>query len=239
MIGKRTPPRCTSAVPTCSARGDLAHAVVEHGVAGDPQRPRARWPSQRREKPITSPTSGRLSGGPWRQGVAVTSIGGRPGARAGWSPRVRGPRALPPRRRARAGRHDDAGRGSSARPASSRLSPWCSWVSSTASIGPRSADGDRRAGELARRRAPAEGVPAAGGVEGRIGQQPPASDLEQDGRPADVGDADWSLAVAATGSRRLQRPVEGVVGDLLPALLRAGAGARPSYSLISVTVLAL
>ena len=49
-------------------------------------------------------------------------------------------------------------------------------------------DGDRRPGELARRRSPAEGVPAARRVEGRIGQQAPASDLEQDGRPADVGE---------------------------------------------------
>ena len=50
---------------------DLAEAVVEHGVAADPQFPWA-WPSQARAKPITSPTIGRLSGGPWRHGVAVT-----------------------------------------------------------------------------------------------------------------------------------------------------------------------
>jgi hypothetical protein len=49
---------------------------------------------------------------------------------------------------------------------------------------------DRGAGELARARAPAEVVLLAGGVERRVGQQPPAADLDQRGRPADVGDAD-------------------------------------------------
>jgi hypothetical protein len=56
--------------------------------------------------------------------------------------------------------------------------------------------GDRRPGQLARARSPAEVVFAAGRVEGRIGQQPPAADLDQDGRTADVGDAD-SLHVRA------------------------------------------
>jgi hypothetical protein len=47
--------------------GDLAEAVVEHGVTGDPQFP-VGLDLQPRAKPITSPTIGRLSGGPWRQG---------------------------------------------------------------------------------------------------------------------------------------------------------------------------
>ena len=56
------------------AVGDIAYAVVEHCVGGDPDS----CPSQRSAKPITSPASGRLSRGPWRHGVAVTSIAGRP-----------------------------------------------------------------------------------------------------------------------------------------------------------------
>src|SRR5215207_3518825 len=83
---------------------------------------------------------GRLSGGPWRQGVAVTSMIGFPGASSrvvahGWRPR-----ALPPSRLAPAAvvRTTPAA-GSRARPAVSRLSPWWSWLSSTASTGPRSA----------------------------------------------------------------------------------------------------
>jgi hypothetical protein len=43
--------------------------------------------------------------------------------------------------------------------------------------------GDRRLGQLGRAGAPAEAVSAAGGVEGRIGQQPPAAELDQDGGP--------------------------------------------------------
>jgi hypothetical protein len=51
------------------AVGDLADAVVQHGVAGDPQGP-VRLAFQPRAKPMTSPAMGRLSGGPCRQGVA-------------------------------------------------------------------------------------------------------------------------------------------------------------------------
>jgi hypothetical protein len=42
---------------------------------------------------------------------------------------------------------------------------------------------DRRAGGLARAGAPAEVVPASGRVEGRVGEESPTLDLEQDGRP--------------------------------------------------------
>ena len=88
---------------------------------------------------MTSPASGRLNGGPWRQGVAVTSIGVRPGASSRVLSHAFSPRAPPPSRRA-----PDAvvtttpAEGSSVRPAGSRLSSWWSCVSSTASSGPTS-----------------------------------------------------------------------------------------------------
>src|SRR5438034_8805213 len=46
-----------------------------------------------------------------------------------------------------------------------------------------------RTGQLARPRAPAEAIRPTGRVERRIGQQPPACDLDQDRGTADVGDA--------------------------------------------------
>ena len=77
---------------------------------------------------MTSPTIGRLSGGPWRHGVAVISIVGRPTPSTAWSPSVE-PLGVPPRRAA----PDEfvtttPAEGRSARPASSRLSPWWSWL---------------------------------------------------------------------------------------------------------------
>jgi hypothetical protein len=47
-----------------------------------------------------------------------------------------------------------------------------------------------RPGHLAGTRAPAEVLLPAWAVEGRIGQQSPAIDLDQDGRAADVGEPD-------------------------------------------------
>jgi hypothetical protein len=61
------------------AVGDLADAVGQHGVAGDPQ-DSVLLALQPNAKPTTSPAIGRLSGGPWRHRVAVTWIVGRPGA---------------------------------------------------------------------------------------------------------------------------------------------------------------
>jgi hypothetical protein len=50
--------------------------------------------------------------------------------------------------------------------------------------------GDRRTGELARARAPTEPIAPPGRVECRVGQDPPAGDLEEDGRAADVREPD-------------------------------------------------
>ena len=88
---------------------------------------------------MTSPTIGRLSGGPCRHGVAVTSIEVLPGASSQVLCQNPRPRTSPSSRAA----PDSVvtivpAPGSSARPAGSRLSSWCSWVSSTASIGPMS-----------------------------------------------------------------------------------------------------
>ena len=63
---------------------------------------------------------------------------------------------------------------------------------------------DRRAGELARDRAPAEEVALAGRVERRVGEQPPGADLDERGRAADVGDFH---TVADVIERRARGPV--------------------------------
>jgi hypothetical protein len=60
---------------------------------------------------------------------------------------------------------------------------------------------DRRSGDLARRRAPAEEVAPAGRVERRIGEDPPAADLDQERRTADVGEPQQR---ATTKSESLQ-----------------------------------
>ena len=93
-------------------------------------------------------------------------------------------------------------------------------------------------------RAPAEGVAPAGAVERGVGQQPPAADLDQDGRPSDVGEPDGGHPVLDTRRRRpgdgvLDGPVERVVGDLFPAVLGGQRCARPSNSFTSVTCSAL
>ena len=49
---------------------------------------------------------------------------------------------------------------------------------------------DGRAGELGRRRPPPERVVPPGRVEGRVGEQPPARHLDEQGGPADVREAD-------------------------------------------------
>ncbi len=49
-------------------------------------------------------------------------------------------------------------------------------------------DTDRGPRHLARRRSPSELVDATGGIERRVGEDPPAIDFEQDRRPADVRD---------------------------------------------------
>ena len=80
--------------------------------------------------------------------------------------------------------------GSSSRPAASRLSPWWSCVSRIASSGGSSAAGIAGPASLRESRAPAEGIALVRRVERRIGEQPPAAGLDQEPRPADVGQAD-------------------------------------------------
>ena len=67
------------------------------GSSLSPRTPCSRL-SERIAKPTTSPASGRLNGGPWRQGVAVTSIGDRAGALRRVAAQGSSPRAWPPRR---------------------------------------------------------------------------------------------------------------------------------------------
>src|SRR6201999_2424339 len=66
------------------------------------------WSGQDSAKPITSPTIGWLSGGPWRHGVAVTSIGGLASASRTRVPPPARPTAEAARARRR--RHHDPGR---------------------------------------------------------------------------------------------------------------------------------
>ena len=167
--------------------GDLAHAVVEHRVARDPE-PRAPGrPSAGRSR-STSPTMGRLSGGPWRHGVAVTSIGAGPSASSrGGLP---GPRPRAPRRAAGHRQRGDDVPADGSRPARRRRG--CRrggrGVSSTASIGGRSPTATAGPASLRDADAPAEARTSARGVERRVGEQAPAADLDQHRRSADVGD---------------------------------------------------
>jgi hypothetical protein len=89
-------------------------------------------------------------GGPWRQAVAMTSRSGRPGAESLVVCKSRSPRADPPS----FGAPETVVRtvsadGSSARPAASRLSSWCSWVKQDGVDWTDVVGGDRRPGEFA------------------------------------------------------------------------------------------
>ena len=135
--GKRTPPRCRSAVSTVQAVGDLAHAVVEHRVARDPQHAvLLAVPAQREadhvaddraaeRRPVAARRRGDLDRRPVRAPRGASSAHGAspraPIRRGAWRPAT----VVTTRPAA----------GSSARPAGSRLSPWWSWLSRTASIG--------------------------------------------------------------------------------------------------------
>ena len=57
------------------------------------------------------------------------------------------------------------------------------------------------AGELARRGAPPEGVPAAGRIEGRVGEEPPPVQLDQYGRPTDVREPHGQRALRSAQAR--------------------------------------
>ena len=170
--------------------GDLADAVVEHGVAGDPERAVAlAVPAQGEADHVADDRVAE------RRAVATGRRGDLDRRPAGASSVVvaqgSSPRALPaeaPGARDRG--HHGAGRRQQARPAASRLSSWWSWLSRTASIGPNSSAATLGPGELVGRRAPAEPVVAARRVEGRVGEQAPALDLDQGRGPADVRDPD-------------------------------------------------
>jgi hypothetical protein len=140
---------------------------------------------------MTSPMSGWLSGGPWRHGVAVISIVGRPGASSRVVCHGSSPRVVPPRRfEPEVVVMTTPPAGSSVRPAGSRLSPMVVVSEQDGVDRQEVGRGDGRSGELARPRAPTEVVPPTWGIERRIAQQPPAVELNQRSRPADVGDAD-------------------------------------------------
>ena len=157
----------------------------------------AGWRSRPRSdkaNPMTAPAMGLLSGGPWRHGVAVTVRVGLPGA-VSWVESLPGDRGfgvlaarsrcLPARvvttdlgvRQERAtARRRGCRRGGRGRAAPRRVAP-------------RSFDGQRGPDGLGRGGAPAEAVAASGWVEGRVGQDPPPVELDQDGGPADVRQA--------------------------------------------------
>jgi hypothetical protein len=167
--------------------GDLADAVVEDGVAGDPEGSvllalpaqgeaddvADDGPAQRR--PVAAGGGGDLDRRP--------AVGRQLGARPGSEPA--GVAAEPPRPRPGGDRRR---RRRQQRPTGSVeivvvvIVAEEDGVDRTDFLG-----GDRRVGQLGRAGAPAEAVLAARGIEGRIGQQPPAGELDQDGGAADVG----------------------------------------------------
>ncbi len=96
----------------------------------------------------------------------------------------------------------------------------------------------RGSGELARTRPPAEPVGATGRIERRIRQDPPAVDLEQDGRTAEVrqprarhaGSDEGSDATACCSAHS---SASSATSTQLSAI---GNRCGPGYSTISVTV---
>ena len=140
VTGNCTPPRCRSAVSDLQPVGDLAHAVVEDGVAGDPEHAvLLAVPAQREADHVADDrVAQRRAVAARRGGDLDRRPAGRLEPRASPTARARARRRRAARRPATVVTTTPAD-GSSARPAGSRLSPWWSWLSSTASIGPRSA----------------------------------------------------------------------------------------------------
>src|SRR5215213_8500168 len=165
---------------------------------------------------MTSPTMKCAPAGPWRHGVATTSIAGRPGSSRSVDSHGSRPRADPPRRLAPETVVITApADGSSARPAGSRLSPWWSCVSRTASIGPTSSAGIAGPASL-RDAAPQPKAylrPGASNV-GSVSRRQPPTSMRMVGPPTCVA---GRRSRPARLDRVLQRPGERVVGDLLPA----------------------
>ena len=187
--GKRTPPRCRSAMST-SRRSATSRTPSYSTVSPEIQSTPCSWPSQRSAKPITSPTIGVA------QRRAVTARRGgdldrRPARllRASCVAHGSSPRALPPSRFAPDAVVIDRRRPTGAAPA--RPDRGCR-------RGGRGSAAPRRSARARRRRspdpaslrdnvAPAELVPLARRDRSRVGQQPPAADLDQGRRTADVG----------------------------------------------------
>ena len=172
------------------ALGHLAQAPVEDRVAGDPERAAVLSLPPERE-------ADHVAGERLAERRAVAAGGGgdidrRP------APRLQ-PRRLPRRQAAgpaaepaRAGRRrHDRPRRRQQRPPRGVEVVAVVVVGQQHGVDRRQVgDRDRRPGGLARARPPAEAVAAAGGVERRVGQQPPAAGLDEDRRPADVGQDD-------------------------------------------------
>ena len=207
-----------------------AHAVVEHGVARDPQRAvLLALPAQREADHVADdrvaerrPVAARRRGDLDRRPPGRLEPRGLPTASS--------PRAPPPSRAApgRGGHHDARPTGSSARPGG---------VEVVAVVVVGEQDGvDRRRGR--RRRSPARPAcatpcpsrsgtcrPGGSNVGSVSSRQPPTS-------ISTVGPPMWvmrtSLHAPARPRRRgSTRPVERVVGDLLPARPARAAGAGP------------
>ena len=170
--------------------GDLPDTVVEHGIAGDPQDAvLLAVPAQREADHVADDEVGVRRPVPTRRRRDLEVC----------PPRVRQPRRLPVRQPA--GRSAEApGAGARRHHGTGRRQQRAAAVVEVVGVvvvaeqhrvdAPEAGGGQRRAGELARRGAPAEVVPPAGGVERRVGQQAPAGGLDEDGRTADVGEAD-------------------------------------------------
>jgi hypothetical protein len=179
------------------AVGDLAHAVVEHRVARDPQDAvLLAVPFEREADHVADdrvaerrPVAARRGGDLDRRPLGRFELRGLP--------RLESARVAAQSLRARGGGDHRAGR------REERASGGIEVVVVVVVAEQDRVDrwevgrGDRGSGQLARARAPAEVVLLTGRVEGRVGQQPPAADLDQSRRPADVGDAnvlhEWLL----------------------------------------------
>lgn len=145
-------------------------------------------PAQASEKPTTGPEIGSLPTGPCRQGVAVMVIVSLPGAsRVAVSPAAADAgapelgRGLPCRKGRAPGRQQRPGR---------RVEVVAVVVMTHQdSVDPTQiCRVDRRTDQLAGSRAPAEEVPLAGRIEGRIGQDAPTAELDERSRASDVGE---------------------------------------------------
>lgn len=173
----------------------VSYAVVEDGVSGDPQH----------AVPLSRPVqreAGDVSGD--RPGQRRAVAGGRRGdvdRRASWGLKVCGR----PGRQAngvaaesscsgRRGEYGVRGRQQGA-PGHVEVVAVVVVAEQDGVDGRQVRDGEGGAGRLTGGGAPAEPVAAARRIERRVGQQPPAADLDQCGRAADVGDADVGHAV--------------------------------------------